>query len=169
MKDGIKKSLARLAPILGVGAIGVCPLCWLGSASLLTYLGLGALIPAWRLLAFGLIALGAVGFIFDYRSHKNPRPLVILSLGAVLLYVGRYLFASTWGAWQIWVPGALLIVAAVIYNKRLFRKQETSQHVCSECGLAYKEEEWMKKCEAWCKEHKSCNLDIISHAMKNSI
>jgi len=44
-------------------------------------------------------------------------------LGAILLYVGRYVFASTWGAWWIWGPGAILIVIAVIYNKKLFRKQ----------------------------------------------
>ncbi len=121
-----KKLLTRLAPILGAGAIGVCPLCWLGSASLLTYLGLGALIPAWRWLAFGLIALGAVGFIFDYRAHKNPKPLILLAIGAILLYVGRYVFASTWGAWQIWGLGAILIIAAVIYNKKLFRKPNSS-------------------------------------------
>src|SRR3989344_4947754 len=99
MKRGLKKLLTMLAPVLGAGAVGVCPLCWIGSASLLTYLGLGALIPAWRWLAFGLIALGAVGFFLDYRSHKNPKPLVLLIVSAVLLYVGRYVFASTWGAW----------------------------------------------------------------------
>lgn len=113
-----------MSPILGAGAIGVCPLCWLGSASLLTYLGLGVLIPVWRWIAFSLIALGAIGFIFDYRSHKNPYPLALLFIGAVLLYVGRYVFLSTWGAWQIWGPGALLILAAVFYNKTLFRKVE---------------------------------------------
>lgn len=47
---------------------------------------------------------------------------LLLVVGAVLLYVGRYVFASTWGAWWIWGPGALLIIAAVIYNKSLFRK-----------------------------------------------
>ena len=118
-----KKIFTTLAPILGAGAIGACPLCWIGSASLLTYLGLGALIPAWRWLAFGLIALGTVGFILDYRAHKNPKPLILLTLGAILLYVGRYVFASTWGAWQIWGPGAILIIVAVIYNKKFFRKQ----------------------------------------------
>jgi hypothetical protein len=122
MKTGLKKLLTILAPVLGAGAVGVCPLCWIGSASLLTYLGLGALIPAWRWLAFGLIALGAVGFILDYRAHKNPRPLALLAFGAVLLYVGRYVFASTWGAWPIWGVGGILIIAAVIYNKSLFRK-----------------------------------------------
>ncbi len=127
MNDIFKKLLTRLAPILGAGAIGVCPLCWLGSASLLTYLGLGALIPYWRWIGFGFIALGGVGFILDYNSHKNPRPLMLLALGAILLYVGRYVFLSTWGAWQIWGPGAFLIVAAVVYNKWLFRKPKISQ------------------------------------------
>ena len=84
MQAFFKKIFTTLAPILGAGAISVCPLCWIGSASLLTYLGLGALIPAWRWLAFGLIALGAVGFIFDYRAHKNPKPLILLTLGAIL-------------------------------------------------------------------------------------
>ena len=123
MQTFFKKIFTVSAPILGAGALGVCPLCWIGSASLLTYLGLGALIPAWRWLAFGLIALGAVGFILDYRAHKNPKPLILLTLGAILLYVGRYVFASTWGAWWIWGPGAILIIVAVIYNKKLFRKQ----------------------------------------------
>lgn len=127
MKDSLKKLLVRLTPILGAGAIGVCPLCWLGSASLLTYAGLGALIPYWRWIGFGLIVIGGIGFMLDYRSHKNPRPLILLVLGATLLYVGRYVFLSTWGAWQIWGPGSLLIVAAVIYNKQLFRKPQISQ------------------------------------------
>lgn len=120
-----------LSPVLGAGAIGVCPLCWIGSASLLTYLGLGALIPVWRWVAFGFIGLGAVGFILDYQAHKNPKPLILLIVGAVLLYVGRYVFASTWGAWQIWGPGALLIIAAVIYNKSLFRKPKVQPDIVS--------------------------------------
>ncbi|MBI3335441.1 MAG: MerC domain-containing protein [Candidatus Portnoybacteria bacterium] len=127
MNNFFKKVLTRLTPILGAGAIGVCPLCWIGSASLLTYLGLGALIPIWRWFAFGLIGLGAIGFILDCRFHRNPYPFMLLSLGAALLYVGRYVFLSTWGAWQIWGPGAALIIGAVIYNKRLFRKPTTPQ------------------------------------------
>ncbi len=118
-----KKLLTRLAPILGAGGIGVCPLCWVGSASLLTYMGLGALIPFWRWISFGLIFLGTIGFVLDYRVHRNPKPLILLAIGAVLLYVGRYVFLSTWGVWQIWGPGAILIIAAIIYNKKLFRKQ----------------------------------------------
>lgn len=43
MNQFTKNLLTRLSPILGAGTIGVCPLCWIGSASLLTYLGLGHL------------------------------------------------------------------------------------------------------------------------------
>jgi hypothetical protein len=44
-------------------------------------------------------------------------------------------------------------------NNKLFQ--------CPECGLFYEEKEWAKKCEVWCKEHKSCNLEIISNAIEN--
>jgi len=36
---------------------------------------------------------------------------------------------------------------------------------CPECGLVYSEKEWAEKCEAWCKEYKSCNLEIAAHRM----
>lgn len=163
-----QKLITRLAPILGAGAIGVCPLCWIGSASLLTYLGLGALISWWRWIGFGFIVLGGLGFVFDYRSHKNPRPLIALIVGGILLYVGRYVFVSTWGAWQIWGPGALLIIAAIMYNKWLFRKPKEKPQInlyqCPECGFHYQDEALAKKCQAWCKEHKSCNIEITARA-----
>lgn len=38
-------------------------------------------------------------------------------------------------------------------------------HKCQECGLEYKEKEVAEKCEKWCKENKSCNLEIIKHAV----
>ncbi len=36
-------------------------------------------------------------------------------------------------------------------------------YICSECGYEYKEKEWAEKCQKWCSEHKSCNLEIIKH------
>lgn len=39
--------------------------------------------------------------------------------------------------------------------------------VCPECGFAYREAGWAKKCAAWCKEHRSCNLLITAHAIEN--
>lgn len=112
-----------LLPVLGAGAVGACPLCWIGSASLLTYLGLGTLIPVWRQLAFGILFIAGIGFILDFRSHRNIMPLIILALGGALLYIGRYVFLSTWGAWPIWGTGGILVLMAVFYNKSMFRKK----------------------------------------------
>lgn len=36
---------------------------------------------------------------------------------------------------------------------------------CDECKLYYRAEETAKRCEAWCSEHKSCNLEIIKEAV----
>ena len=39
-------------------------------------------------------------------------------------------------------------------------------YACEECGFKYGEKKWAEKCQEWCGEHKSCNLEIISHAVK---
>ena len=39
-------------------------------------------------------------------------------------------------------------------------------YTCSECKMKYHDEAIAKKCEAWCKKNKSCNLDIIKYAIK---
>ena len=49
--------------------------------------------------------------------------------------------------------------------KEMDRKGQTL-YICEECGLAYKEKEWAEKCQKWCRENKSCNLEITSHAVQ---
>ncbi len=46
--------------------------------------------------------------------------------------------------------------------------EQTNQklHACSECHLKYKDKKWAEKCELWCREHHSCNLEITAHAEK---
>lgn len=39
---------------------------------------------------------------------------------------------------------------------------------CEECGLLYFDKEIAEKCQAWCSEHKSCNLEIIKHAVNDT-
>jgi hypothetical protein len=48
--------------------------------------------------------------------------------------------------------------------------QENNQifYQCEECSLKYVEKEIAEKCQAWCAEHKSCNLDIIKHSVNES-
>ena len=50
-----------------------------------------------------------------------------------------------------------------------YNKHETNKELyqCLECGLRYKEKVWSDKCEEWCKEHHSCNLEIIIHSIEN--
>jgi hypothetical protein len=40
--------------------------------------------------------------------------------------------------------------------------------LCEECDLLYREEELAQKCEDWCRENKSCNLEITRHAVNKS-
>ncbi|MBI4153884.1 hypothetical protein HY501_00970 [Candidatus Woesearchaeota archaeon] len=37
---------------------------------------------------------------------------------------------------------------------------------CRACGFEYSEKEWADKCYEWCSKHKSCNIEIIKHAVK---
>ncbi len=38
-------------------------------------------------------------------------------------------------------------------------------YVCEECGYAYEEKEWAEKCQLWCSERQSCNLEITQHGI----
>lgn len=40
-------------------------------------------------------------------------------------------------------------------------------HQCPECGLHYENQEMTQQCEAWCREHKSCNLEYIKFAVES--
>jgi|TARA_B100001971_G_C18236496_1_gene567617 hypothetical protein len=37
---------------------------------------------------------------------------------------------------------------------------------CEECLFFYEDKELAEKCEEWCKENHSCNIDITKHAVK---
>lgn len=43
-------------------------------------------------------------------------------------------------------------------------KNNKDLHRCKECGLHYKGKELAEKCENWCREHKTCNLEITKQA-----
>jgi hypothetical protein len=35
---------------------------------------------------------------------------------------------------------------------------------CENCLLWYEEKDWADRCETWCNEHDSCNLQITLHS-----
>ena len=45
-------------------------------------------------------------------------------------------------------------------------KEMKKYHQCEECKLLYKDKKWAERCERWCTENKSCNLEITKHALK---
>ncbi len=51
---------------------------------------------------------------------------------------------------------------------KIIQKSDKTLYQCEECGLKYADKETAEKCQAWCSEHKSCNLDIIKNAVKDS-
>ena len=121
-KSFLSRMLSLVSPLASTGAVGVCPACVVASASVLSWLGLGALIPVWRPIAFGLLGLGAIGFIRDFQKHRRTAPLVLLIAGGALLYLGRYVFGGPeFTGWPIWGAGALLVLIGVVINRRQFR------------------------------------------------
>jgi len=50
---------------------------------------------------------------------------------------------------------------------KVIKKGGAEYYKCEECGLFYADKETAKRCQSWCSEHKSCNLDIIKHAIKD--
>jgi hypothetical protein len=66
-------------------------------------------------------------------------------------------------------PGGT-VVQYSLANRRKLMVRETKKngkilYVCEECGFAYEQKEWAEKCQQWCKQHQSCNLEITQHAV----
>lgn len=51
---------------------------------------------------------------------------------------------------------------------KILQNKNKEVYQCEACGFHYEDKIWAEKCEAWCQEHKSCNLEIISHAVEHS-
>ncbi len=45
------------------------------------------------------------------------------------------------------------------------RKDDVTLYICEACGFAYKEKELAEKCQHWCRQYQSCNLEITQHAV----
>ena len=48
-------------------------------------------------------------------------------------------------------------------------KNNKIYYVCKECDFAYKGKATAQKCEAWCRKHHSCNMEITKHAVETQL
>ena len=103
--------------------------------------------------------------------RKNHFLLMALCcLAPIILVVGFLsLFKGSSNSW-FWLI-VLLCPLLHIIIMRGHKHGEVSKllYKCPECGFEYEEKEWAKKCEAWCREDHTCNLEIIKHAIKKQI
>jgi len=46
------------------------------------------------------------------------------------------------------------------------KKEDKTYYACPICKFKYEEKVWAEKCQNWCKEHHSCNIEITKHAVQ---
>lgn len=51
---------------------------------------------------------------------------------------------------------------------KIVQKEDRELHQCEECGFHYADKATAEECEAWCKKHHSCNIEITAHAEENN-
>lgn len=56
----------------------------------------------------------------------------------------------------------------MIFMVKEIQEGEHVLYKCEECGLSYREKGTAEKCQAWCGENNSCNLEIIKFAVESA-
>lgn len=52
---------------------------------------------------------------------------------------------------------------------RIITDDGDESFMCEVCERAYVSKKNSEDCEAWCTEHKACNVDIIKHSVRGNI
>ena len=99
------------------------------------------------------------------RCCLNPKVI----LGALVAIVLAYVFAPQLVQYS-WLLLVLICPLSMILMMTMMNRGSNAEkerlYNCAECNMDYSDADWAKKCAERCKEHKSCNLDIIQHAVQ---
>lgn len=105
-----------------------------------------------------------MNFLKMLKCCLNPKVIAgVLVVIALVYFFAPQLVQYSWLLIALVCPLSMVLMMAMMN-----RKEHTDEKlfVCPECGFSYRDVEWAKKCAAWCREHKSCNLEITEHAVK---
>ncbi len=47
--------------------------------------------------------------------------------------------------------------------------QSKKYYYCEYCKLVFTNKMWAEKCEKWCKDNQSCNIEITRHSIKKTL
>ncbi len=98
------------------------------------------------------------------KSCLNPKVLIGIGLVILLTYIFVPKIANfSWILFVLVCPLSMVIMMLMMDHNN--QNKPNKLFVCPECNLSYKEAGWAKKCEAWCKEHHTCNVEITKHAV----
>lgn len=100
------------------------------------------------------------------RVRQNHLLVVVLCCVVPIVLIVGFL-ALFKGSSDYWIWLIILLCPLIhLFMMRGHKHEDNTLYKCPECGLEYKEKKWAKKCELWCKKHKSCNLEITKQAVK---
>lgn len=91
--------------------------------------------------------------------------MALCCLVPIILVIGFLSFLRGGSSYWAWLIVLLCPILHIFMMRGHKHNKAKELYQCPECGFWYKEKEWAEKCEVWCKEHKSCNLEITKYAI----
>lgn len=118
-----------------------------------------------------IYASGGEGFISVFQQkdadHYQPIGKIPTASGA-----RTSLFVPAFHRFYLAVPhrgkqkAGLWVYQTIPEAERKHAMDQNKLYECAECGLHYKDAEIARQCEAWCREHQSCNLEITRFSVE---
>jgi hypothetical protein len=127
-KNAVRRSTISLAvvPAVAVALLPsiTCPACWPAYAALLSSLGIGFLPTSVYLLplTLGAVAFALLMFAWQARRRRRFGPLILATMGALVLLVGRFALQAEGGLYC----GVGMLVAASLWDAWPVRRQAAS-------------------------------------------
>lgn len=144
----------------------ICPephtlpnLAWFSLKDALWYLAIALAVvkinrQGWRYAVAGALGLVVAG-LTEYHALTTGRWSYTTAMPTLL-------------PWNLALSPLLQMSLGLILTlwlSQLIASRFRKTYTCPACGFKYAEKKWAEQCEAWCREHNSCNIEITKHAL----